>query len=46
LVLDLSGGDGVLGWGLAFGHLAVVILTGLVVLRRLGRIAPEPIPGP
>ena len=33
------GGDGVLGWGLAFGHLAVVTLAGLVVLRRLGRVA-------
>ena len=46
LVLDLAGGDGVLGWGLAFGHLAVVTLAGLVVLRRLGRVAPEPVPGP
>ncbi|MBD0273963.1 MAG: MFS transporter [Acetobacteraceae bacterium] len=36
LVLDLNGGDGVLGWGLAFGHLAAVTLAGLVVLRRLG----------
>jgi MFS family permease len=39
LALDLSGGDGVLGWGLAFGHLAVVTLAGLLVLRRLGRAA-------
>jgi MFS family permease len=37
LALDLAGGDGVLGWGLAFGHLAVVTLAGLFVLRRLGR---------
>jgi len=35
--LDLMGGDGVLGWGLAFGHLAGVTLAGLAVLRRLGR---------
>ena len=35
--LDLAGGDGVLGWKLAFGHLAAVTLAGLVVLRRLGR---------
>jgi MFS family permease len=35
--LDLAGGDDVLGWGLAFGHLAVVTLAGLVVLRRLNR---------
>jgi MFS family permease len=39
LALDLAGGDGVLGWGLAFGHLAVVTLAGLLVLRRLGRAA-------
>ncbi len=46
LVLDLSGGDGVLGWGLAFGHLTAVTLAGLVVLRRLGRATREPVPGP
>jgi len=37
LMLDLAGGDGALGWGLAFGHLAVVTLAGLWVVRRLGR---------
>lgn len=37
LALDLAGGDSVLGWGLAFGHLAVVTLAGLVVLRWLGK---------
>ena len=37
LALDLAGGDGTLGWGLAFGHLAVVTLTGLLLLRRLDR---------
>jgi MFS family permease len=37
LILDIAGGDGALGWGLGFGHLAVVTLTGLVVLRWLGR---------
>lgn len=36
LMLDLGGG-GALGWGLAFGHLAVVTLAGLWVLRWLGR---------
>jgi MFS family permease len=36
LMLDL-GGEGALGWGLAFGHLAVVTLAGLFVLRRLAR---------
>ena len=35
--LDLAGGDGVLGWGLAFGHLALVTLIGFLVLRWLGR---------
>ena len=44
LVLDLSGGDGVLGWGHAFGHLAAVTLAGLVILRRLGRATREPVP--
>jgi MFS family permease len=37
LFLDLAGGDSVLGWGLAFGHLAVVTLGGLFILRKLGR---------
>jgi MFS family permease len=36
LMLDLAG-DNALGWGLGFGHLAAVTLTGLAVLRRLGR---------
>jgi MFS family permease len=44
LVLDLSG-DGALGWGLGFGHLAVITLAGLVVLRRLGRV-PAPATAP
>jgi MFS family permease len=38
LVLDLCGGDNLTGWGLAFGHLALVTLIGLFVLRNLGRI--------
>jgi MFS family permease len=38
LALDFAGGDGVLGWGLAFGHLAVVTLAGLAVVRWLGRV--------
>lgn len=37
LVLDLAGNNIVLGWGLGFGHLAVVTLAGLFLLRRLGR---------
>src|SRR5690242_12420243 len=38
LVLDLCGGDNLTGWGLAFGHLSLVTLIGLFVLRKLGRI--------
>src|SRR3712207_196911 len=38
VVLDLAGGDSVIGWGLAFGHVAVVTLSGLCVLRRLGHV--------
>jgi predicted MFS family arabinose efflux permease len=37
LVLDLCGGDNTTGWGLAFGHLAMITLTGLFILRKLGR---------
>lgn len=37
LVLDAAGGDSVLGWGLAFAHLAVITLAGLWVVHRLGR---------
>jgi hypothetical protein len=33
LVLDWAGS--VQGWGLAFGHLALITLTGLVILRGL-----------
>ena len=39
LALDLAGGDSVLGWGLAFGHLAPITLIGLFILRRLGATA-------
>ena len=35
LALDLAG-ETALGWGIAFGHLALVTLTGLAILRRLG----------
>jgi MFS family permease len=34
LVLDLVGSSQ--GWGVAFGHLALITLTGLFFLRRLG----------
>src|SRR5258705_10052815 len=40
LVLDWV--DGAQGWGVAFGHLALITLTGLFFLRRLGaRSAPQ-----
>jgi MFS family permease len=35
LCLDLAGGDPVLGWGIGFGHIAIVTLAGLAVLRHL-----------
>src|SRR4051794_5543312 len=35
LALDLAGDDLALGWGLGFGHLAIVTLLGYAVLRRL-----------
>jgi predicted MFS family arabinose efflux permease len=41
LVLDLAGADSDLGWGLGFGHLAIVTLVGLAVLRRVGRAASD-----
>ena len=34
LILDVVGGETVAGWGLAFGHLALVTLTGLVAVRQ------------
>src|SRR5262249_62207588 len=48
LVLDLAGRDRLLGWGLAFGHLAVITLIGLSVLLWFARaaraLAPAPAP--
>jgi MFS family permease len=35
LVLDLAGDNLTLGWGLGFGHLAIVTLLGYAVLTRL-----------
>jgi MFS family permease len=47
-VLDLAGRDRVIGWGLAFGHLAVITLLGLVTLLWFARAkvhaaAPAPV---
>lgn len=36
LVLDLYGGDSVTGWGIGFGHIAIVTMVGLLILRKLG----------
>jgi MFS family permease len=38
LCLDLAG-NGAFGWGIAFGHLAVITLGGLMILRWLSRRA-------
>jgi MFS family permease len=37
VLLDWAGGEGVAAWGLAFGHVAFVMLAGFAVLRWLGR---------
>lgn len=37
VALDIAGRGSGLAWGLAFGHLALVGLLGLLLLRRLGR---------
>jgi MFS family permease len=39
MVLDAAGGEGALAWGLAFGHVALVVLAGYAVLRWFGRQA-------
>ncbi|BDG71548.1 MFS transporter [Roseomonas fluvialis] len=39
VVLDAAGGEGALAWGLAFGHVALVVLAGFAVLRVIGRQA-------
>ena len=45
-VLDLAGRDRLLGWGLAFGHLAVITLLGLAVLLWFARTTRAPAPAP
>jgi predicted MFS family arabinose efflux permease len=51
LILDAAGGESVLGWGLAFAHLALVTAVGpiaMLVLRPSGlagdRMEPRPLP--
>jgi MFS family permease len=43
-VLDLAGRDTLVGWGLAFGHLAVITLLGLTVLLWFARASRAPVP--
>ena len=38
LALDFAG-ENALGWGIAFGHLAVITLIGLLILRGSARAA-------
>jgi hypothetical protein len=38
-ILDLAGDNTKLGWGLGFGHLAIVTLAGYVMLRMLRKHA-------
>ena len=40
LALDLAG-ENPLGWEIAFGHLAIITLTGLAILRRLAASVPQ-----
>ena len=42
VVLDLAGGESVMGWTLAFGHLAVIAVIGPIALWRL---KPKDLPG-
>lgn len=37
LALDLAGHDAVFGWTIAFGHIALVTMIGLGLLRRMAR---------
>jgi MFS family permease len=41
-VLDLVGNSDALGWGLAFGHIAIFTLVGLTILHRVGRRTASP----
>jgi MFS family permease len=45
-VLDVAGRDRLVGWGLAFGHLAVITLLGLAVLLWFARPRRATAPAP
>ena len=42
IILDLAGGESVLAWTLAFGHLAVIMIVGVVAISYL---KPKDLPG-
>ena len=42
IILDLAGGASVFAWSLAFGHLAVIMIVGIVALAYL---KPKDLPG-
>lgn len=42
IILDLAGGESVLGWTLAFGHLALVMLVGIAAIAYF---KPNDLPG-
>jgi MFS family permease len=42
IILDLAGGESVLGWTLAFGHLAIVMIFGIAAIAYL---KPKDLPG-
>jgi len=42
LILHVLGGESVLNWGIAFGHIAVVLLVGPLAIRTL---KPHDLPG-
>jgi predicted MFS family arabinose efflux permease len=42
VLLDWAGGEGVAAWGIAFGHVAFIMLAGFAVLRWLGRGQDSP----
>ncbi|NKB19824.1 MAG: MFS transporter [Alphaproteobacteria bacterium] len=42
IILDLAGSESVLGWTLAFGHLAIVMIVGIVAIAYL---KPKDLPG-
>jgi predicted MFS family arabinose efflux permease len=44
VLLDWAGGEGVAAWGIAFGHVAFIMMAGFAVLRWMGRGTDSPRP--